>query len=347
MSNKIKKKIKRLDKIIASHNYKKTLNEVDKLLKDYPNNLDLIKIKSIVLMEVGKYEELLKFHDSYSEDIYTDIDIVHVKMVVLEELKDIKEIAIFANKSLIYYPDNYYLVNTNIDTLNDFQMDIDDMNFLKDLLKINPNNVDAYINLGYVSNNLGRFFDDSSMYQDAVNYFDKAIEITKLNDDNPSHIYLDKGESLIKFKKYDEALKTFDLIDDEDHNADMKFREKAIIYRKLGDYDMALKYIDKAIEKDSFNHDYYLMEIKGTIYLCMGDYDLAIECFNQARDNNRSSYYYKAFALKEKGEYLESLNYLNMIEESEYLIKKGWRDYNYERTQKLIKEINELNNSKQ
>ncbi|MDR3290907.1 MAG: tetratricopeptide repeat protein [Methanobrevibacter sp.] len=344
MSNKIKKKIKRLDNIIASCDDKKILNEVDKLLKDYPNNLYLIKVKSISLFRLEKYEELLKFHDSYLEDIYTDSDIVHTKMDALNALNDIKEMAIFVNKSLIYHLDDYYLIETNIDILNDFQSDADDMKFLKGLLKVNPNNRDAYLNLAYISNNFARYFDDPSMYQDAVNYFDKAIELSKLINYTQSHIYISKGQSLIKLKKYDEALKTIDLIDDGKHNVVVKFREKAIIHRELGDYETALKYVDKAIENDSFPLDNSLMEIKGTIYLCMKDYDLAIEYFNQAIDKHRHSYYYKAVALKEKGEYLESLNCLNMIEENEYLIKQGWINYQYEKAQKLIKEINDLNN---
>ncbi|MDR3290962.1 MAG: tetratricopeptide repeat protein [Methanobrevibacter sp.] len=349
MSNKLKKEIRILNSILLSDDDEKSLNVVNKLLKDYPNNLYFIKIKSIALTKLKKYKELLKLHDNYSEEIYKDKDIVHAKIEALDQLNDIKQEAIFVNKSLVYYPDDFYVVNMNDSVIEHFQSDIEDLNFLKDLLKFNPNNIEIYMTIGRILNNLGRSLDDSSRYQDAINYFDKAIELCKLNPNygnNPSYIYLDKGESLSLLKKYDEAIKTLDLIDDEDSNAEMKFRKKAIIYRKLGDYDAALKYVDKAIEEgpgDLF-FDYYLIEIKGTIYLCMKEYDLAIDCFNQDRDNNQSSYYYKALALKEKGKYLESLNCLNMIKESEYLIKQGWIDYDYQRAQKLIKEINSDDN---
>ncbi|MDR3290961.1 MAG: tetratricopeptide repeat protein [Methanobrevibacter sp.] len=340
MSNKLKKEIKRLNTILRSKDDKKILAVVNKLLKDYPNILYFVRIKSIALTKLEKYKELLKLHDKYSEEIYMDIDIVHTKLYALEDLKDIKKQAIFVNKSLIYYPEDFHLVTKNDNILNHFQSTTEDIEFLKDLLKVNPNNIEIYMHLGYASAKLARSLDDFSKQEDAINYFDKAIELCKLDpnhDNNPSHIYIDKGESLASFERYDEAIKTFDLIDDEDINADIKFREKSIVYREIGDYDLALKYIDKAIEIDN---DSYLMELKGRIYLCMKDYDLAIKCFNQsADDDDRAANYYKAFALKEKGEYVESINCLNMIKKNEN-IKKGWADYEYERAQKLIKEIN-------
>ncbi|MDR3290960.1 MAG: hypothetical protein LBT10_02320 [Methanobrevibacter sp.] len=343
MSSKLKKEIKRLNSILASNDNEKALNAVNKLLKDYPHNSYLVKMKSLILSKLEKYEELLKLYDNYSEDIYKNINLVHSELDALKKLEDIKGEAIFLNKSLIYHPDDFHLLNENENIFSNFQSTNNDLEFLKELLKVNPDNIEIYMNLAHVSTNLGLYFDDPSKHQDAIKYFDKAIELCKSDSNygnDPSYIYITKGESLAMSKNYDEAIKTLDLIGDKDDNADVKFREKSIIYRKLGDYDNALKYIDKAIEIDS---EPYLMETKGIIYLCMKDYDLAMEYFNHAIDNGWKSYYYKALVLKEKGEYSESISYLNKIKENEYLAKKGWVDHEYERAQKLIKEIN-LNN---
>jgi tetratricopeptide (TPR) repeat protein len=343
---KIEKLARKLFNVVRTGDYEKTLKKVNKLLREYPDVMYFIRIKSIVLCELEKYGELLKFHDDYSKDIYEDINIVYNNWEALEKLGYVKEETAFINESLNYFPDNFNLINENTDILYEFQ-DVEDVKFLKELLKVNPNNEEVYMQLGCISNNYGKFLKDLSKYEDAINYFDKAIELydnNNLYDEIPSGIYIDKAESYVHLKKYDNAIKTLDLIEDNNMNTEIKFREKVIIYRRLKDYDNALKFINKAIEKDRDN-DPYLIEIKGTIYLCMKEYDTAINYFNQVitdRDTDSLSYY-KALALKEKGEYSKSLEYLKRIKESEYLIKKGWIDYQYEKTQKLIKEIDSLN----
>jgi tetratricopeptide (TPR) repeat protein len=343
---KIEKLSRKLIKIMKTCDYEKALKRVNKPLKDYPNATYFIQIKSIALYELGKYEELLKFHEGYSKDIYENINLVYAKLNALNKLGYIKEEISFINESLNYFPGNFSLVNRNYDILPKFQ-DVEDIKFLKELLKVNPNNTDIYYNLGCISNNYGKFLKDNSKYEDAMSYFNKIIELydnDDLYDEIPSGCYINKAETYMNLKKYDDALKTLDLIDNNDMNTEIKFRTKAIIYRKMKDYDNALKFIDKAIEEDKDN-DSYLIEIKGTIYLCMKEYDTAINYFNQIIDDEYtdSTMYYKAFALKEKGEYLKSLKYLKKFKKSEYMIKRGWVDYQYEKAQKLIKEINSLN----
>ncbi|KZX11260.1 tetratricopeptide repeat protein [Methanobrevibacter filiformis] len=343
MNEKIEKTTKRLNKLINAGNFVKALKTTNKFLKRYPDNMDFILIKSKILFNLENYEELFEFLNSYDESIYKNIWLVRLKIYVLKHFQLIEDIAKFVNKSLIYHPDDIILMNLNMDFVGQCA-EIEDEPFLQEIVKVNPNNSDAYISLAYVYSGYGE--EDYSKYDQAINYFDKAIELQKsdsYHDDEPTEIYIDKGQTLIKAKKYQEALSTFDLIPDDDVNAEIKFREKAIIYREIGEYDKALKFINLVIRKDE--DDFYLKEIKGTIYLCMGDYNTAIEYFNQGlglEEPWETTYYYMALALKGKEEYTKAIEFLKKIKPNDYLLEKGKADYQYERAQKLIKTINNL-----
>ncbi|KZX15084.1 tetratricopeptide repeat protein [Methanobrevibacter curvatus] len=341
MSEKIEKTIKRLNKLIKAGNSAKALKTGNKFLKKYPDNLDFVLIKSKILFNLEKYEELYEFLNRYDEDIYENLELVKLKTKLLQHFQLMDEIVKFVNKSLIYYPDDLELRNINIDTVGNY-VEIEDEALLQEIVKVNPNNSEGYISLAYVYINYGR--EDCSKYDQAIGYFDRAIELQKSDpyyDNEPTWLYIDKGDALIESKKYQEAISTFDLIPDEDINAEIKIRQKAIIYRKIGDYDKALKLIDLAIEKDE-DDDSYLKEIKGTIYLCMEDYDSAIEYFNQSSAKGWDASYYIALALKGKKEYDKAIEFLNKIKHNEYLLKNGKTDFEYEKAQKLIKTINDL-----
>jgi tetratricopeptide (TPR) repeat protein len=291
--------------------------------------------------KINNLKRSVKLSNNDSKDIYKDINLVYDKWKLLMESWSDEEEASFINEALIYYPNDIDLIDRNRDLLIEFQRDSEE--FLRGLLKVNPNNSEAYVYLGRNLSHQAYISKDESKFQEAIACLDKAIEVfnVEVYEDNLTCIYIDKGNTLLKFKKYDDAIKAFDLIDDDHYNADIKFREKAIIYRDLKKYDLALYYINKSIKMGIV--DSYLMEIKGSIYVYMKEYDIAIKYLNQVNDR-KDAIYYKAVALKEKGEYSKSLECLNKIEENKYFIKNGWIDHLYEKAQKLIKEINNIYN---
>ncbi|MDR2623806.1 MAG: hypothetical protein LBC39_04435 [Methanobrevibacter sp.] len=352
MANKLKKEIKRINRIRKIGDDEKTLRIINKFLKEHPNNKELINQKLISLNNLGRFKELEKYKEDLIllkdlSDDYKNVDLIISRSYNLEELGHVKQATSLINKSLNYHPEDTDLINANMDLLENFQ-DNEDEYFLRDLISVNPNNSEAY-------NVLGRILayksesDEDPKFQEAMDCFDKSVEYTpEVYAGNETCVYIDKSNVLLDFKKYDDAIKTLDLIPDEHINSNIKYRQKAIIYNDLKKYDLALEYIDKAIDIEKDNVDPYLFEIKGKIYLCVKDYDEAIKWFDKAlyevdifsiRD---STIIYKAIALKEKGKFEESLSLLNEIEENMVMVARGFTDKNYEKAQNIIKEINNL-----
>jgi tetratricopeptide (TPR) repeat protein len=137
------------------------------------------------------------------------------------------------------------------------------------IIKIKPNNYEAWNNKGLVLCELGR-------YDEAIKALDKAVEI------NPDNYGLRNNQGLILFElgKYDEAIKAFDKaieINPDNHEV---WNNKGLVLCELGRYNEAIKAYDKAIE---INPDSYeVWNNKGIVLGKLEKYVKSIKAFDRA-----------------------------------------------------------------
>lgn len=93
-------------------------------------------------------------------------------------------------------------------------------------------------------------------YTNAIEQLDKALSIDELSDLNLDILYY-KGNSQEKAGLYEEAAATFTAILAEKPSDADTFYRRALVYRKLGNYDKSLADYDKAISINHLKYDYY------------------------------------------------------------------------------------------
>jgi len=185
---------------------------------------------------------------------------------------------------------------------------------------------------------------DSGQYEDAIEYYDKVIEI------NPSNekAYLGKGLALHALRKYEKALESFDkaieinsdmakaynskgitLADLERYDESLENLKKAMelepsnsAYQNdvafglnnLGEFEEAIKYAEKALELNPRNDVAY--SNKGFALVALGRTDEAIKCYDKAIElnpTNTYAYHNKAQTLYDIGKIEETIDILDKL----------------------------------
>ncbi len=136
-------------------------------------------------------------------------------------------------------------------------------------------------------------------YKNAVEAFDKALEIKELSEMNRDINYY-KSNALEACKEYEEAIKTCDELLKEDKSDPDIFFRSAKCKAGLGKHEDAIKDYDKAIGLDDTNYDYYFGKYDSQIE--MGETEEAEKTINKALAIKGSK--------KDNGFSLARLNYL-------------------------------------
>lgn len=192
----------------------------------------------------------------------------------------------------------YYLISRGIlfDDLGKFDKAISDY---KEVLEINPNDSDAY-------NNLGNVYKEQGKYEEAVKYLKKAID--NMGDNVYIQAYNNLADCYVCLKRYDEAINCYDEAIDYFPDNQKLYQDKNKIYEliKKGDneeylyekiradylefnnYDERELIYEKAIQKECDGCDYTNC---GEAHAKMGkmaehnkEYDLALKYYIKAND---------------------------------------------------------------
>jgi len=137
------------------------------------------------------------------------------------------------------------------------------------VIAINPNNYDAY-------NNLGNAKFELKQYSDAVLSYETAISI------NPNLIegHIGLGNALTQLQKYEDAIKAYEKILNINENSPEGYHGLGIIMVEFEKYDQAIAYYKQALEKNPSytkaicNHAIVLEKLK--------QFDEALRLYDQA-----------------------------------------------------------------
>ena len=238
VEKKLNIKIDDLIQLFHKNNYSEVLIKVTKLLKESPENLQLLSIKAITLISLKKYDEAIKcFKLCLKYDPYHIVSYFNIGSVY----QDINQIddAIVSYKKVLEIDPNHFGALFNIGVIyNDVKVYNKAIHYYKKSLKINPQNVSVYYNLGLI-------YYDLCEYNLAIKYYRSAINI----DPNFTDTYFNLASVFEKLEKYDYCLNYYILANKknpEDEKSMIKIRE---IFKKLNRNKDAVLYFKEALCK--------------------------------------------------------------------------------------------------
>jgi tetratricopeptide (TPR) repeat protein len=124
---------------------------------------------------------------------------------------------------------------------------------------------------------LADIYSSEERYDQTLSMMNKYIDIDTKN----SLIYFKRSLVLIELKKFDEALLSIQLAEEQDYDDKVELYEiYGVIYRKLRKFEESIKYLDKAISLDEKNVNLYLERAES--YEHQGNYEKSIENIDYA-----------------------------------------------------------------
>ncbi len=133
----------------------------------------------------------------------------------------------------------------------------------------------------------GDFYIMAGRYKEAVEYYDKVIEIYQFElHPNPKlwSIWNHKGVAFVNLSKYEEALKCFDKALKLNPHEEAVWNNKGNALDKLGSYEEAIECLDKALELNPQFGEAWLN--KGNALDNSGKHEKAIKCYEKALEIN-------------------------------------------------------------
>ncbi len=203
------------------------------------------------------------------------------------------------------------------------------------VLKIDPDSANAYINRGYAHYEKGEL-------DKAIADYTKAIKINPddaLPYNNRGLVYSEKGELERAIADYNRALKINPEYALPYNNRGLAYADKGELERAIADYNQALKINPKYA-------DAYIS--RGNIYYEKGELERAIADYSQALKINpeyAGAYYNRGLAYAEKGELERAIaDYTKVLQiNPEYAFAYNNRGWTYYKKGELEKALNDIN----
>ena len=191
--------------------------------------------------------------------------------------------------------------------------------------------------------NRGDTFFDLGKFEDAIQNYDKAIE---LDSNVNSACYYNRGTAYFSLGKFEDAIQDYNKAIDLNPNDDLSYNNKGNAYFSLGKFEDAIQDYNKAIDLNPNNASYYYN--RGTTFANLEKFEDAIQDYNKAIDlnpNDESVYYNRGVAFIYLNEYekaIENLSKaidLNPNKDSTYY-NRGIAFTNLSDSEKAIKDFN-------
>ena len=128
--------------------------------------------------------------------------------------------------------------------------------------------------------NRGTAYFSLGKFEDAIQDYNKAIDLNP----NDESVYYNRGVAFIYLNEYEKAIENLSKAIDLNPNKDSTYYNRGIAFTNLSDSEKAIKDFNKAIDLNSNNASYY--NNRGTLYINQGNYDEAVKDFSKAIDLN-------------------------------------------------------------
>lgn len=124
--------------------------------------------------------------------------------------------------------------------------------------------------------NEGVALDDSGRYEEAIECYDRAIEI----DPRYAKAFNNRGADLLSLKRYDDAIKSFGQAIDIDPDYKEAWNNKGVALGHQGEFEDAIDCFEEAIEIDPFYGEAW--NNMGNAHYYLGNYEDALYCYDMA-----------------------------------------------------------------
>lgn len=257
----------------STEDYEKSLKCIDKAVELDPKNLRYQLMKGTLLEKLEKYEEALMSYDRAIKSL---------GWIRLKN-KNIDEASLLIRKAKILYR---------------FGRSEDSIRCLRNAEKLNPENGKIWMEIGEIFDILGEKNTSDFYYHKALQLFDTEIiaNPTERNfiPQGYKRIILEKlGSKFEASGNYEMALQYYENAIKVDPTDFYLWSCKREIFEKLGNYDEALKCVDKVIElSQSSDFAALNLEIKAKMYLKISKIEDALECLDLAIELDPNSQRY-------------------------------------------------------
>jgi tetratricopeptide (TPR) repeat protein len=282
------------DDYISKKMYNKAIELLNEAVGVFPDRPEIFNQLGIVYSEMGRYDDALKQYEfafrinpgfgTANNNIASCYNNIGIKLAESERWNE----AITAYKKAIELAPDLEGPKKNITALywNQAQhfvsigKDKEALNVYIELLSHDPNNGDAYNNLGAIYSRLGN-------NKDAVTILEHALQIDPESEDVKSNLavaHQKYGIELIEKRSYESALDQFVKTLELSPNNPDAYVCLAMIYEKLGKYDEATRNVGLALEIDPKNNNakkiiWNLKIQQAEDYIKAKNYDKALECY--------------------------------------------------------------------
>lgn len=245
----------RADIYRMNRSYQAALDEYEKLKQEMPENVDVEYNRALCLQRLGKTEEAIRVFQTVLERdpkhprAHHELMKIYSRRYDMYELKSAYGLAlkeITAQLKLV--PSAYYYIERGLLYMDNFNFD-QAMEDYRKALELEPENIYAYNNIGYVLQAKGQF-------EEAIPYFSKSIEL--MQDERTLLPFTNAATCYEAMRQWDKAVEMLE-------EALKQFKPTASIYNQMAelyackrDVTMVIQVCDRARElKLMSKTDYY------------------------------------------------------------------------------------------
>ena len=222
---------------IESDEEETVLEDIERMLKKDPKNVNAVIDKGIALGNRGKDEEAIQAFDKVLEIEPNNVNALFNKGYSLTNLEKNEEAIHFFDKVLEINPHHFDAQFNKGYSLGELGKHNETVEAYDKALEIEPNDVNALYNKGHTLNKLGK-------HKEVIEVIDKALKI------DPKHAFalVVKGISQSALGSKKEAIKTYDKVLKIDLNNFYAQVNKANALYDLKKYEEAIRSYDQALE---------------------------------------------------------------------------------------------------
>jgi len=287
--------LKKANTYYYAKNYVKANELYDLILKEYPDDVNALYNKGLVLYDLGKLEEAIVWYDKA-----LGIDPKHVyalnnKGAALDKLGKLEEAITWFDKALEINPKHVSALSNKGVALDKLGKHEEAITWFDKALEIDPKHVYALNNKGVVLHKMGK-------HEEAIVWYDKALDI------DPEHVdaLYNKGLALGNLGKYEEAIVWYDkALDIDPKHVDVLYNKGTALVN-LGKYEEAIVWYDKALDIDPEHVD--ALYNKSCLYALKGNTEESLHLLEKTIVLDQS---YKEIAKEDK-------DFLNLREDKRF-----------------------------